>query len=221
LFKVDPTLLREATRRLQKRGGLSWVLGAAGAGKSTVCQMLRAQHGLEIYDMDAHIYGDYHHRYDPKRHPANSVWSTAPESLSWTLDLGWEEFDAFSRAALVEYLDLLAEDLEKHDRTVIIDGGGWHPEMIARAIGSEHLAVLSGGARGRDLWESADRIQMRAYFKNMTDPDGAWEIFLDYDQRIASTLMEECRRSNLALLNRTDGETPEDLGRRVAEALRL
>jgi len=110
-FPINHNLLIQARTILSHRTGLLWIVGASGSGKSTVCRALAERFGLSVFDMDAHIYGDWHARFDPIRHPVNRAWAGVENGLGWLLDMSWAEFDAFNRAALPEYLDLLAQDL--------------------------------------------------------------------------------------------------------------
>ena len=82
--------------------------------------------------MDARIYGSYHGRFSPTRHPANTAWASAPDGLAWLLGLTWDEFDSFNRAALPEYLDLLAEDLDAIELkgALLVDGGLCTPGLL-------------------------------------------------------------------------------------------
>jgi uridine kinase len=106
-FNINKILLAQARTALSRRDSLYWILGGAGSGKTTVSQALSAKMGIPVYDMDAHIYGTYHNRFTPERHPVNTAWSSAPDGLAWLLDLSWEEFNQFNQAAVPEYLDLL------------------------------------------------------------------------------------------------------------------
>ena len=83
-FVIDHALLARAQEKLSGRT-LLWIVGGAGSGKTTVCQALSARLGLSVYDMDAHIYGSYHGRFNPARHPVNTAWSAAPDGLAWLL----------------------------------------------------------------------------------------------------------------------------------------
>ena len=112
-FVVNEALLAAAKAKFANRPRVYWLVGGSGSGKTTLCQALAQQYNLPIYDMDAHIYGEYHGRFSPSRHPVNSQWAAAPNGLAWLLEMSWAEFDAFNQAAVPEYLDLLAEDLEK------------------------------------------------------------------------------------------------------------
>ena len=75
---------------------LRWLLGAAGAGKSTVTRVLARRYGLELVDLDADIYGEWHSRFTSDRHPTNYEWTNVPDSLDWLLamepDAAWARF---------------------------------------------------------------------------------------------------------------------------------
>ena len=111
-FSINEKTLIQARDALAGSRKVYWVLGGAGSGKTTVCGVLSDRLGIPVYDMDAHIYGAYHRRFKQERHPANNAWSTARNGLEWLLQMTWNEFDTFNRAALPEYLELLAQDVQ-------------------------------------------------------------------------------------------------------------
>lgn len=201
-FPIDYELLADARRRLAGYP-LLWIVGGAGAGKTTLCRALAAQRGLPVYDMDAHIYGSYHGRFDPVRHPANTAWSTAPDGLAWLLGMTWDEFDAFNRAALPEYLDLFAEDLESMDPAILllVDGGICTPALLSQAIPVDKIVCLSRpGLSSVEIWEQdPERLAMKDALAPLPDPEAAWRTFLDFDAAITRTILDECRRCGIEI----------------------
>ena len=108
-YAINQDYLSHSRAMLSKRDNLYWIVGGSGSGKTTICRALSTSHGIPVYDMDAHIYGSYHGRFTQQRHPVNKAWSSSQNGLAWLLGMSWEEFDNFNRAALPEYLDLLAK----------------------------------------------------------------------------------------------------------------
>ncbi len=222
-FPIQHDLLAQAGAALPRRAGLYWIVGGASSGKTTVCRVLSARLGVPVYDMDAHIYGSYHGRFTPERHPANWAWSTAPDGLAWLLGMTWEEFDAFNRAALPEYLDLLAEDLAAAppgDR-VLIDGGISNPGMIAQAGTACRMACLAApeGSSAR-AWEEDDARQgMKQAVEQLPDAQEAWRRFLEFDAGITRTLLQECRENGIPVIERAESAAAEEVAERVAIAL--
>ena len=219
-FAIDKALLAETRDKLSRRTFLYWIVGGAGSGKTTVCRVLSTRLGIPIYDMDAHIYGEYHRRFNPENHPVNTAWSTANNGLAWLLDMSWDEFNSFNQAALPEYLDLLCEDLDEAEpgAGVLIDGGICNPALLAQVIPSRRIACLSAPERsGVQVWEeSSERKAMKEAVYQLPNPDEAWRKFLEFDERLTHTILKECQESGIPIYLRAKGTSVEELAEQVA-----
>lgn len=222
-YTTNADLLARARAALSGRDDLYWVVGGSGAGKTTVCRALSTRYAIPLYDMDAQIYGAYHQRFTPERHPVNHAWSSAPDGLAWLLDMSWEEFDAFNRAALAEYLDLLAEDLAATDAGVLIDGGISTPGLLAQVISPHQIVCLAAPDRSSaEVWsESGERAAMNEAIVQLARPQEAWRTFVQFDERITQTILSECQENAIAVCSRSPGETADGLAERAAEVLGL
>ncbi len=199
-----------------------WLIGGAGSGKSTVCAEL-ARRGLAIYDMDAHIFGAYHGRFDPARHPTNSAWASAESSLAFLLGMSWSEFSAFNESALAEYLDLFADDARQVSGRLVVDGGAWHPGLLTRALSPRRVVCLDAPQNSsRAIWEEDEaRAQMKSWMTTLPDPVAAWETFLEFDAAITALVVAESRTAGVTVCSRAPGESVQSLTTRVAAALGL
>lgn len=215
-FPIDEALLDDVRARLADHE-VYWLLGGAGSGKSTVCRRLAGRCVVQTYDMDAHVYGAYHGRFSPTRHPANWAWSTAESGLGWLLALSWEAFDAFNHAAAVEYLDLLVEDLAGLPAAPwVVDGGLACAGVLARAIPPGRIACLAApSVEPERLWSQGDRAAMREWVLALPDGEAAWRTFLDFDRGITRTLEAESRACGVRVFRRRDAR-PTELAERVA-----
>lgn len=224
-FDVDTDQLAAARRVLANRDRLYWIVGGAGTGKTTVCQSLSARFGLPVYDMDAHIYGAYHARFTPERHPVNTAWANADNMLAWLLAMSWDEFDSFNRAALAEYVDLLAEDLAEQPRNagMIIDGGICNPALLAEVVPSRQMVGLAAPwLSSRDIWESnEERAAMKEMIAQLPQSDAAWQTFLTFDEGITRTILAECSAAGIAICVRAATEPVADFAGRVGRVLGL
>lgn len=224
-FVINQALLEAAKTVFANRPHVYWVVGGAGSGKTTLCQALANQFNLPIYDMDAHIYGEYHGRFSPTRHPVNSQWAAAPNGLAWLLAMSWSEFDAFNQAALPEYLDLLAEDLDKlpADAGLLIDGGIVNTAVAAHAFPARQMVCLSRpGVTSSDVWqETSARLEMKAMFAYLPEPENMWQKFLEFDEKINQTILQESQLAHIPVCRRAETDSVDGLARRVAHALRL
>ena len=221
-FVINHDLLIQARAMLGRRERLYWLVGGAGAGKTRICAVLAGQLGLPVYDMDAHIYGAYHGRFTT-RHPVNRAWAAAPNGLAWLLRMSWEEFSQFNRAALPEYLDLLAADLEgpEYARGVLIDGGVSNPALLAQAVPPAQIVCLAApDLSSEQLWRAdGERGEMKAFIDQLPEPEKMWRNFLAFDARITETSLQESRASGISLCARSAGETAEAFATRVGQAL--
>ena len=223
-FDIDHALLARAQEKLSGRT-LLWIVGGAGSGKTTICQALSARLGLPVYDMDAHIYGSYHGRFSPTRHPVNTAWSAAPDGLAWLLGLSWDEFDSFNRAALPEYLDLLCDDLDEMDLTdaTLVDGGLCNPGLLAQALPARQIACLAAPELSSvTIWEqTAERAAMKEMITQLPNPEVSWRTFLEFDTRITQTILSECRETGISIYRRDEATLVEELAGHVGRGLGL
>ena len=222
-FTLNNDLLIQSRAALFKRDRLYWVVGGAGSGKTTTCQALSAKFELPVYDMDAHIYGAYHGRFTQERHPVNKAWSSAQGGLAWLLDMSWDEFDSFNQAALPEYLDLLAEDLEATNpsASVLIDGGICNPAILAQVISTHQIVCLAIPQRSSaEIWDETDaRKGMKEIVYRLAKPEEAWRKFLEFDDRITRTILKECQENEIVVYPRGETESVDELAERVAHVL--
>lgn len=222
-FILNNDLLTQARLSLGRRHRLYWVVGGAGAGKTTICRLLSARFDIPIYDMDAHIYGTYHGRFTRERHPANKTWSEARNGLAWLLAMSWDEFDNFNQAALLEYLDLLAEDLAstESDASVLVDGGICNPALLAQVIPARQIVCLSIPERSSaEIWQgTGDRDSMKEAVYQLPEPEEAWRKFLEFDDRITQTILKECQENDIPVCSRGETESVDEISERVARVL--
>ncbi len=225
MFSINADLLQQARNTLSPKNRVYWIVGGAGSGKTTICHALSKMHSLPVYDMDAHIYGAYHGRFSPERHPVNSQWAATPNGLAWLLGMSWEQFDAFNQAAVPEYLDLLAEDLAKMelDSGILIDGGIANPALIAQVLPTNQIVCLARpGRSSTEIWsENEARLGMKEMIYHLPNPEQAWQKFLEFDAQISQTILQECLANNIPICTRNETETVAEMTQRVAHALSM
>ena len=137
--------------------------------------------------------------------------------------MSWDEFDSFNQAALPEYLDLLAEDLDvtKRDAGLLIDGGICNPALIAQVISTRQIVCLAMPERSStEIWNETDEPKsMKEAIYQLAKPEEAWCKFLDFDTRITHTILKECKENNISVCPRGETESVEEFAERVACAL--
>jgi len=221
-FPVNSDLIAHARDVLSCRKRLFWIVGGAGSGKTTICSILSERYAFPVYNMDAHIYGSYHSRFTPERHPVNTAWTTSENRLAWLLSMSWDEFNSFNQSALAEYLDLLAEDLAgtRPGSPLLIDGGISNPAIIAQVIPIRHIVCLSAPL-DVNVWESAARQPMKETIYQLPNPEEAWLKFLDFDKQITRTIEIESQDNNISICLMNSNTSPEALAGEAARKIGL
>ncbi len=173
--------------------------------------------------MDAQIYGEYHGRFTPNRHPVNTAWATTENGLAWLLNMSWEAFDNFNQAALPEYLDLLIEDIEAADfnTPLLIDGGICNPALVAQVMPPRQLVGLARpGRSSAEIWaENDERKMMQEMIYQLPNPERLWQNFLNADGQITKTILRECQESGITVCSRNEAESVAAFADKVAHAL--
>lgn len=220
-FYINQTLLENARGILARRQRIFWILGGAGAGKSTICRAFAEQYNLRVYDMDAQMYGAWKSRYDAARHPVNRAWQDSPNPLQFLLDLTWEQFDAFNAASNAEYLDLFAQDTQAMDASapLLVDGGLSKPSVLIQALPARQIACLAIPEElGTHIWETAPERQfMQDMVRQLPDGENMWQKFLEFDRLLSRTLIQEARANGIRVFERTEGMKVEELAKVVSE----
>jgi hypothetical protein len=220
-FRINDSLLAQCTAILSSRKNLYWLVGGAGSGKTSISQSLSAKFGVPVYDMDDHIYGTYHSRFTPEKHPVNTAWSKAENGLAWLLGMNWDEFNHFNQAVMPEYLDLLCEDIATMppDTRLLVDGGICNPAILAQALPTSQIVGLAAlGRSSAEVWsESDERKAMKEIILQLPHPEEAWRTFLEFDEKITHTILKECHENDIAVFSRTATETVAELTDRVAK----
>ena len=219
-FTVNQDLVAKARAVLAARRDVYWVIGAACAGKSTVCRQLSGKTGLPVYDVDEHIYGSYIARLRAERHPACTTWLLAPDPFAWVMSLSLQEYDALNGAVQAECLDLFSDDVTVEcGQPMLVDGGITHPAMLASVTSPDRIVCLETTTAERvKHWETSnDRAEMRQWIQALPDPKAMWRKFLEFDDLIARRIQTECRAAGIAAWLRGDSTTVEALVRQVAQ----
>jgi hypothetical protein len=224
-FPVDEALLASAADRLRAHPRLRFVLGGAGTGKSSVCLQLHESRHVAVIDMDARLYGSWHGRFDPVRHPANHAWSSAADPLAWQVAMEPEAFLAFHEAAAAEALDLLADELRGTDPAglLVVDGGFGSVAVVARAVPASTVVCL---ALPPDLvatvWTGDEKrrgfLDVVAGIPGIDDPVGR---FLALDAAMSARMVADAHAAGVAVIERQGGDPVGLTLAGVAEVLGL
>lgn len=224
-FTVNQALLSKARGILHGRKDIHWIVGGSCAGKSTVCRTISTMIGIPTYDMDQFVFDRYMNKYRQDRHPVSLAWFSAANPLAWSLSLSEGEFEAMYRAANAEYLDLLADDLEKpeFEGPVLIDGGITHPSILVETLSPDNVVCIDTADETRvKAWEgSQERSTMKEWIDALPQPEQMWQKFLAFDDLLARTIVAESREEEIKIFFRDDATTIEELTELIVTYFRI
>jgi hypothetical protein len=225
MYTVNRELLSKARAILSERLNLFWIIGGSCSGKTTIARAISQAKNLPIYDMDAQIFGDYMARYTAERHPASRTWFSAENSLHWALSLSWEQWNGLNQAATAEQLDLIADDIRKHDgdRPLLIDGGITHPSILTRVFPAGQVVCIDApdAMRARAWKTSEERAQMKGWIMDLPNPEDMWAKFLAFDRLMTRVIVEESRQAGIKIFHRTESTAVDLLAGDIMRHFRI
>lgn len=225
MFSLDQQLLDEAKERLTGRNNIYWLVGSSCSGKSTLTKAISEHHDIFLYDMDAHIYGQYMPDYSDSRHPANKEWLSAPNPFGWQLDLSIEDFKDFTKVTNAEYLDLFAKDIVDNfsGKALLVDGGLTFVSLLAQVIVPEHIICLEISPKHRqEIWKtSEERAEIKDWISALPETMGKWEKFMELDEVIAETVLTETKAHDIEILFRDEKISIDSLVQTVIQHFKL
>ena len=203
-------------------GGIYWIGGGSGAGKSTVARRIAARYGLRLYSTDDAM-AEHAGRCPPEACPL------LREFLAMDMDERWvnRSPEAMLRSFpwfRGEAFDLIVEDLSRLERGpgTVVEGFRLLPHLVAPLLGGASRAVwLLPTPRFREaVFESRGGARW-GFLARTGDPDRALRNLLERDRMFTERLREETTRLGLPAVEVDASLTEDALEERVAAALRL
>ena len=104
---------------------------------------------------------------------------------------------------------------------MLIDGGICNPALVAQVISPRQIICLAGPERSSaEIWEGSDeRGAMKGYINQLPKPEGAWRKFLEFDEKITKTILNESQEIGIRICTRSETETVVNFARKVGQVL--
>lgn len=198
-----------------------WIGGGSCSGKSGIADVLGARHGLPVYHADDH-WEDHIRR--AKNRPLPTL-----ERLGSMLPSQW-----YSRApdeAVGEKLDGLREevrlawaDLSRYavDTPIIAEGVLFLPEsLVEQGVGRDRaIWLIPSGKFQKDAW-SQRKEWVDEVLTHYSDPDQAWDAWMNRDATVAAHIGEGASRLNYSWVIVDGTKTIEQLADLVERHFQL
>jgi 2-phosphoglycerate kinase len=202
-------------------GGVYWIGGGSGAGKSTIARRLAVRHGLSLYATDD-VMAEHARRSTPEDAPLLSEFAAMDMDERWanrSPEIMLETFHWFRG----EGFGLIVEDLLQLPRQpgVIAEGFRLLPHLVKPLLAEPGHAVwllptpefrrAAFDSRG-SLWKIAGKT---------SHPQRALHNLLERDRMFTERLYDEARRLEVNVIEVDATMTEDDLAASVTEALGL
>ena len=205
-----------------------WIGGPPDAGKSTVADALARHFDLPVYHFDRYE-REHIARAIPTRHPRLYALQTQLATLDehvW-LEEGWvrrpvAEMVTDAIACWSERIELAVEDLLNmpQDRTILAEGPGFFPPMIAPLLSTPQQAIFLAATEAFKRASHARRGKSAARHRT-SDPERYLRNHIERDLLIADYYIQTARETGLALIMVDGAQSVEQLAAEVAAHLGL
>lgn len=197
-------------------GGVRWIGGGSGAGKSTVARLLGERSGVPVVQTDLSLH----------EHAAASAGAPLVDRfVGMSMDERWVDRDPAVMLATFPWFagdgfELLVEGLPP-ERPLLVEGFRLLPRLVAPLLGGDGRAVWLLPAPAMRERAFADRAaEGRAFWLRTSDPGRALANVLERDRLFTERLRQECAALRLPVVDVDGSEGASAVAERVAELLR-
>lgn len=194
-----------------------WLGGSACAGKSTAARALAASYGLTLYSCDEH-FEEHRRRASPERHQHFCrLMDLQPQEL-WAPPVATQVRDL-----LLFYKDefaMIAEDLREISGSVIAEGVGLLPALVAAVLAEPHRGcwLIATPEFRRRHYPKRDLADL---LSRCPDPQRAYEDWMARDDEMAIYLESQTATLALPCLRIDGGRTEAETVTALARQFRL
>jgi 2-phosphoglycerate kinase len=194
-----------------------WLGGSACAGKSTAARVLAATYGLTLYSCDER-FEEHRRRASPDRHPYfHRLMDLPPEAL-WAPPVATQVRDLLR--FYEDEFTMVVEDLREISGSVIAEGVGLLPALVAEILAEPHRAcwLISTPEFRRRHYPQRGLAEL---LDGCLDPRRAYDVWMDRDDEIASRLAAGAAARSLPYLVVNGSTTEAEIVSALARQFRL
>ena len=176
-----------------------WIGGSPCAGKSTLANIIAKKHSFAVYHIDDHD-EDHLQRSTPEAQPTlhrlmqlrgDDLWLRSAEEQ-------FQDEIAFS----AEPFPFILQDVAKMplEKSLIIEGVALLPHLVSPLLSSPHQAIWLVPTESFQRKYYAQRPWVADVLAQCSDPEQAWENWMQRDALFARWIASEAARLNLHVL---------------------
>ena len=209
--------MSELIRRLEN---VFWLGGSPCAGKTSISKVLMHRLDLELYHVDEALECRMQ-QLDPAIQPALIKWHSASWNERWMQPVDILLQDAI--ACYEEQLALIVEEISfrTKDKPLLIEGTALLPRQVVGLLPrrSNAIWIVPTAEFQKECYSRRDWAQ--AIIRQCSEPETAFENWMERDVRFARWVIEEVQALGLELLQVDGKRTIEENAMAVAERFEL
>lgn len=197
-----------------------WMGGSPCGGKSTVSKIIAEQYGLKLYSIDAEL-DRLMKDYSAALPPALARWEAQNWEERWMQPV--DELLSFVLMAYDEEFALCIEEIKAipPSQPTLVEGNPLRPELVAPYLSHKHHAIWLI-AQDEDLRHFyRQRIWAQHVVKETSDPERAFNNWLERDVAFAHLVREACDKHGFHALMSNRQQALEVKAHQVATIYQL
>lgn len=196
-----------------------WLGGSPCAGKSSVSEIVARRFGLDVYHVDE-AFEIHAQRFASACHPALTKWSASSWDQRWMQPPDSLVQDVI--ACYQEHFTLILEDvLSLSNRPLIVEGTALLPRPVARILTRQSRAIWMVPTAGFQRKHYSERDWVQGILAQCSNPEAAFENWMERDIRFAEWIVAEASTLNLATLKIDGNLTIEENADAIARHFQL
>ena len=209
--------MSDSERRLE---GVFWLGGSPCSGKTSISEIIARRFGLDVYHVDE-AFESHAQRFDPLRQPALTKWSKSSWNQRWMQPVDSLVQDVI--ACYREHFTLILEDIFSlpKRRALLVEGSALPPAQVRSVLSSPSHAVWLIPSADFQITHYSKRDWVRSILAQCSQPDVAFQNWMERDIRFAQWIEAEASATHLSLLRVDGNRTIEENAAAVARHFQL
>jgi 2-phosphoglycerate kinase len=197
-------------------GKVFWLGGSPCSGKSSIARILADRFDVDVYHVDE-AFETHAQNLDSIRQPALTKWCKSSWDERWMRPV--DDLVKEVIACYAEHFALIREDIQARPkrRSLLVEGTALLPRLVASMLTERSHAIWIIPSADFQQAHYAEREWARHIVSQCSDPEVAFDNWMERDIRFAAWIESEAKALDLAVLRVDGNRTLEQNAKAVAK----